>query len=103
MAEFHYEPIFQLAPHHTTEYRRLTADHVAVERLGGREVLAVDPAAISLLAKTAIDDISHLLRASHLEQLRSILDDAEASPNDKFVALELLKNANIAAGRMLPG
>ena len=102
MHEFHYEPIFQHA-HDTTDYRRLTSDHVALDRLGGREVLSVDPAALTLLAKTAIDDISHLLRSSHLEQLRSILDDAEASPNDKFVALELLKNANIAAGRMLPG
>jgi fumarate hydratase, class I len=103
MTDFHYEPIVQHTQHDTTEYRRLTADHVAVERLGGREILSIDPAAISLLAKTAIDDISHLLRTSHLQQLRSILDDAEASPNDKFVALELLKNANIAAGRMLPG
>jgi fumarate hydratase class I len=102
MPDFHYEPIFQHA-HDTTEYRRLTSDHVAVERLGAREILSVDAAGISLLAKTAIDDISHLLRSSHLQQLRSILDDPEASPNDKFVALELLKNANIAAGRMLPG
>jgi fumarate hydratase class I len=102
MHEFHYEPIFQHA-HDATEYRRLTTDFVSVERLGRREVLVVEPEALTLLARTAIDDISHLLRASHLAQLRSILDDAEASPNDKFVALELLKNANIAAGRMLPG
>ncbi len=102
MTDFHYEPIIQHA-HDATEYRRLTARPRRVERLGEREVLAVDPEALTLLATTAIDDISHLLRASHLEQLRSILDDAEASANDKFVALELLKNANIAAGRMLPG
>jgi fumarate hydratase class I len=102
MPEFHYEPTFQHA-HDATEYRRLTTDFVSVERLGRREVLTVEPEALTLLARTAIDDISHLLRASHLAQLRSILDDAEASPNDKFVALELLKNANIAAGRMLPG
>ncbi len=103
MPDFHYEPILQHASHDATEYRRLTTDHVSVERLGRRDVLTVEPAALTLLARTAIDDISHLLRSSHLEQLRSILDDAEASPNDKFVALELLKNANIAAGRMLPG
>jgi fumarate hydratase class I len=103
MTDFHYEPIFQHAHHEDTEYRCLTTDLVKTARYGGREVLEVEPAALTLLAREAIDDISHLLRASHLQQLRSILDDPEASPNDRFVALELLKNANIAAGRMLPG
>ena len=107
MSEFHYEPIFQHGSD-ATEYRQLTRDHVAVERhgngsRGGRETLRVEAAALTLLAREAIDDVSHLLRTSHLEQLRAILDDPEASPNDRFVALELLKNANIAAGRMLPG
>ncbi|HVR30610.1 MAG TPA: fumarate hydratase, partial [Thermoanaerobaculia bacterium] len=102
MPAFHYEPIFQHAPD-TTEYRLLTPEHVAVARHGDREVLEVAPEALQILAREAIDDISHLLRPSHLEQLRSILDDPEASPNDRFVALELLQNANIAAGRMLPG
>jgi len=102
MAEFHYEPILQHGPD-TNEYRLLTTDHVAAERWGEHEVLVVEPEALTLLARDAIDDISHLLRASHLEQLRSILDDPESSPNDRFVAIELLKNANIAAGRLLPG
>ncbi len=60
----------------------------------------VQPEALSLLASTAMVDISHLLRPAHLQQLRNILDDAEASRNDKFVALELLKNANVAAGKL---
>ena len=63
----------------------------------------VAPEALSLLARQAFDDVTHLLRTSHLEQLKKILDDPEASDNDRFVALELLKNANIAAGRVLPG
>jgi fumarate hydratase class I len=69
----------------------------------GREVLVIEREALRALAEAAFTDINHLLRPAHLQQLRKILDDAEASANDKFVALELLKNANIAAGRVLPG
>ena len=69
----------------------------------GQEFLKVQPGVLRLLAREAFDDIAHLLRPGHLAQLRSILDDSEASPNDKFVALELLRNANIASGRILPG
>lgn len=69
----------------------------------GHKVLKVEREAIKLFAAHAMDDSAHLLRSSHLEQLRKILDDPEASENDRFVALELLKNANVAAGRVLPG
>jgi fumarate hydratase class I len=102
MPDFHYEAMFQHGPDET-DYRHLTTEHVRVEKLDGREILVVEPAALTRLTRDAIDDISHLLRKSHLEQLRRILDDPEASENDRFVALELLKNANIAAGRVLPG
>src|SRR4029077_1377669 len=68
----------------------------------GRRFLEVDGEALALLARTAMRDIAHLLRPGHLAQLRRILDDPEASPNDRFVALDLLKNANIAAGGGLP-
>ncbi|MEE2711455.1 MAG: fumarate hydratase, partial [Planctomycetota bacterium] len=89
MAAFEYHPIVQRGPD-TTEYRSLTSDHVTVEG----DVLRVEPAALELLAFHAFDDITHLLRSDHLAQLRKILDDPEASDNDRFVALELLKNAN---------
>ncbi len=102
MTEFHYQPLFELAPDET-EYRKLTSDHVSVVDAGGRSVLRVDAQALTLLASEAISDISFLLRSSHLAQLAKILEDPEASQNDRFVALELLKNANIAAGRELPG
>ncbi|MQX37737.1 fumarate hydratase [Roseospira navarrensis] len=85
-----------------TPYRKLTGDFVSVERFKGRDMLVVDPAALTLLAEAAFRDISHLLRPAHLAQLRAIMDDPEASPNDRFVALELLKNANISAGMALP-
>jgi fumarate hydratase class I len=85
-----------------TPYRRLTTDHVRTFEAAGRTFLEVEPAALTLLAEAAMRDIAHLLRPGHLAQLRRILDDPEASPNDRFVALDLLKNANIAAGGVLP-
>ena len=102
MAEFHYQPLFERGPD-TTSYRKLTSDGVSTVTANGRELLMVEPEALRLLAQTAFDDVAHLLRSAHLAQLRSILDDPEASGNDRFVALELLRNANIAAGRVLPG
>ena len=102
MPNFHYQPIFELGPDETS-YRRLTTNGVSTVTLDGQEFLQVDPDALRSVARQAFDDISHLLRPGHLAQLRRILDDAEASANDKFVALELLRNANIAAGRVLPG
>jgi fumarate hydratase, class I len=93
--------LFPLGPD-PTPYRRLTADGVRVERLGAREVVVVEREAIRRLAEEAMVDINHLLRPGHLRQLAAILDDPEATPNDKFVAYDLLKNANIAAGGVLP-
>jgi fumarate hydratase, class I len=85
-----------------TPYRRLTTDGVATIEAAGRTFLEIDPGALTLLARTAFHDIAHWLRPAHLQQLRHILDDPEASANDRFVALDLLKNANIAAAGVLP-
>ena len=85
-----------------TEYRLLSTDGVSVIKLGDKEFLQVSPDALTLLTETAIHDISHYLRSEHLEQLAKILKDPESSPNDRFVALDLLKNANISAGGVLP-
>lgn len=85
-----------------TKYRNLGKTGVSVIKLGDKEFLQVSPVALTLLTESAIHDISHYLRAEHLQQLAAILTDPEASPNDRFVALDLLKNANIAAGGILP-
>ncbi|ANP85833.1 fumarate hydratase [Rhizobium leguminosarum] len=86
----------------TTPYRKLSGDHVSVDTFKGQEILTVEPEGIRLLAETAFADINHLLRPGHLKQLASILDDPEATDNDRFVAYDLLKNANISAGGVLP-
>ena len=86
----------------TTEYRLITDDFVETVLTGDREVLKIDPEGIAHLTAEGFSDTSHLLRTSHLQQLSNILDDPEASENDRFVALDLLKNANISAGRILP-
>ena len=101
MPEFNYRDLLPLAAD-TTEYRLLTTEGVSTFTAQGMEFLHVDGSAIETLTSTAIHDISHYLRTDHLTQLASILDDPEASPNDRFVALDLLKNANIAAGGILP-
>ncbi|MBX3135822.1 fumarate hydratase [Candidatus Obscuribacterales bacterium] len=93
--------IFQLGKD-TTNYRLLSSEHVSEESWRGGKMLMVKPEALTLLAKSAFTDVSHLLRTDHLEMLSGILKDQEASSNDKFVALELLKNASIAAGGTLP-
>jgi len=85
-----------------TEYRKLGSDHIAVEKVGAHEVVSVGPKALTQLTAQAFVDMAHFLRPGHLSQLRAILDDNEASDNDRFVALEFLKNANIAAGGVLP-
>ena len=102
MPEFQYQPMFEHGPDET-EYRHLTSEHVTTTQLNGREILEVVPEGLARLAKDAMDDMAHLLRAGHLSQLSKILDDPEASENDRFVALELLKNASIASARVLPG
>ncbi len=98
---FHFSTMFPLGPD-TTPYRKLAIEGVRTSSCDGKTVVHVAPEALSELAFTAFHEISHLLRPAHLEQLRAILDDPEASANDRFVALDLLKNANIAAGGVLP-
>ncbi|MCI0432005.1 MAG: fumarate hydratase [Rhodospirillales bacterium] len=101
MLEFQFQDMFPLGADEAP-YRRLTFDHVGGAEFQGERVLVVEPEALTLLAAEAFRDVSHLLRPSHLRQLRAILDDPEASANDKFVSLDMLKNANIAAGGVLP-
>ncbi len=101
MAGFAYQELLPVGADETP-YRLLTADHVSTFTARGRKFLAVDPAALTLVTGQAMFEISHLLRPGHLAQLRAILEDPEASANDRFVALELLKNACIAAGGVLP-
>lgn len=98
---FRYRSLFPLGAD-PTPYRKLTSDYVRVEKLGEREVLVVEREGLRLLAEAAMIDINHLLRPGHLDQLAKILKDPEATANDRFVAFDLLKNANIAAGGVLP-
>jgi fumarate hydratase class I len=100
-SNFAYAPLFPLGPA-DTPWRKLDVAGVRAIVCDGRSVLSIAPEALSELAVQAFRDVSHLLRPGHLRQLRAILDDPEASPNDRFVALDLLKNANIAAGGVLP-
>jgi fumarate hydratase class I len=93
--------MFPLGPDQT-EYKKLSSDHISLEKLGTRDVLTVEPSALTQLTAQAFVDMAHFLRPGHLAQLRAILDDKEASDNDRFVAFEFLKNANIAAGGILP-
>src|SRR5688572_26028480 len=101
MPDFEFQEILALADD-ATPYRKLSGDHVGTFSGGGREFVEVAPEALTLLTREAMRDIAHLLRPGHLAQLRKILDDKEASANDHFVALDLLRNANIAAGGVLP-
>jgi len=101
MPEFNYEDLLPIGPDET-EYRLVTTEGVSTFTAQGMEFLQVTPEAITALTSEAIHDISHYLRSAHLQQLQNILNDPEASPNDRFVALDLLKNANIAAGGVLP-
>ncbi|MEY4080162.1 MAG: hypothetical protein RL430_592 [Actinomycetota bacterium] len=101
MAEFAFTEILPLGPD-TTKYRLVSTEGVETVETPLGTFLKVSPEAITLLTETAMRDIAHLLRSGHLQQLRNILDDPEASANDRFVALDLLKNAGIAAGGVLP-
>jgi fumarate hydratase class I len=98
---FQYQPMFPLGPD-PTPWRKLAIEGVSTTTCDGQTVLKIKPEALSELAFQAFHDVSHLLRPAHLASLRAILDDPEASSNDRFVALDLLKNANIAAGGVLP-
>ena len=101
MPEFAHTDLLPLGED-TTQYRLLTTEGVSTFQADGRTFLTVEPEALRRLAAEAMHDISHYLRPTHLAQLRRILDDPQASPNDRFVALDLLKNANIAAAGVLP-
>ncbi|MDO8877566.1 MAG: fumarate hydratase [Pseudolabrys sp.] len=98
---YKHTPLFPLGKDDTV-YRKITAEGVKTETVMGREVVVVSHEALRALAEAAFTDINHLLRPAHLKQLRKILDDPESTANDKFVAYDLLKNANIAAGGVLP-
>jgi fumarate hydratase class I len=100
---FAYQELLPSGHHDDTPYKKLADGAVATFTARGQTFVDVPPEALTSLARTAMRDIAHLLRPGHLGQLRAILDDPEASANDRFVALELLKNANIAAGGVLPG
>jgi fumarate hydratase class I len=102
MPEFAYSPLLPVGPDRT-EYRLITTDGVGtIDGPGGRRFLTTEPEVLTRLTDEAMHDIAHYLRPAHLTQLRSIIDDPAASPNDRFVALDLLRNANIAAGGVLP-
>src|SRR5262249_40096615 len=98
---YRHTPLFPLGKD-TTAYRKLTSDGVRVEKVMGKDVLVVAREALRMLAEAAFIDINHLLRSGHLASLKSIVEDPQASDNDKFVAYDFLKNANIAAGGVLP-
>jgi fumarate hydratase class I len=101
VSAFRYQPIFELG-NDSTPYRKLSSEGVGVADVLGNRALIVEPGALSLLASQAVRDVSHLFRTAHLEQVRRILDDPGASGNDRFVALQMLKNANVSAGMVLP-
>ena len=101
MNEYVHHTMFPLGAD-KTPYRKLTDEYVSVTEINSKEVVTIDPKAITLLTFEAYKDVSHLLRPGHLQQLRNILDDPDASDNDRFVAFDLLKNANISAGGILP-
>ena len=101
MPQFTYSDLLPLGPD-TTKYRLVSKEGVSVIKLGDKEFLQVEPSALEKLTAEAIHDISHYLRSDHLAQLENIVKDPESSPNDRFVAIDLLKNANIAAGGVLP-
>lgn len=101
MIDFIYQDSYPIEKDDTA-YRKLTSDYVKMEKLGNREILTVDPKGLELLAETAMTDVSFLLRTSHLEKLRAIIDDPEATDNDRFVAYNLLQNAAVAAKGELP-
>ena len=101
MTTITYSEMFPLSDDQTP-YRKISSDHVSTQPFNGSDIVTIEPAALSLLTETAFHDISHFLRPGHLQQLAKIIADPEASNNDRFVAIEFLKNANIAAGGVLP-
>ncbi|MCL4685576.1 fumarate hydratase [Myxococcota bacterium] len=102
MSTFTHQPLFELPHDDGTPFRKLEGDFVGRARCEGHDLLTIAPEGLTRLAAEAIRDVSHLFRPGHLAQVRAILDDPEASDNDRFVALQMLKNANVAAGMILP-
>src|SRR5436309_13949999 len=98
---YKHTPLFPLGQD-TTPYTKIPTEGVRVEKVLGKDMLVVSREALRALSESAFGDINHYLRPGHLKQLRNILDDKEASDNDKFVAFDFLRNANIAAGGVLP-
>ncbi|MGZ9197300.1 MAG: fumarate hydratase, partial [Candidatus Deferrimicrobiaceae bacterium] len=101
MPEFSYQDPFPLGKD-DAKYRLLAKEHVSVAKFGGKEMLKIDPEALALLANQAMRDVSFLLRPSHTEKVAAILSDPEASPNDRGVAVAMLRNAEVAANFILP-
>ena len=101
MIDFLYQNPFPLTKDDTV-YKKISSDYVKIEKLGDREILVVDPKALELLAEVAMSDVSFMLRTAHLEKLRAIIDDPEATDNDRFVAYNLLQNAAVAVNGELP-
>ncbi|MBI9088567.1 MAG: fumarate hydratase [Desulfobacterium sp.] len=101
MTAFKYKPMFPLGKD-TTEYKQVSRDYVNLKEFGGKEVLTIEPQALTLLAKAAFKEVAHLYRPGHLAKLKGILDDSESSDNDRYIALELLKNAVISAEKVYP-
>ena len=101
MTDFAFQPQFELGED-TTPYRKLASDGITTGEFEGQTILKIEGRVLADLAAAAIRDVSHLFRSGHLAQLRNILDDPAASENDRFVALEMLKNANISASMVLP-
>jgi fumarate hydratase class I len=101
MSDFKFETMFPLGEDNT-EYRRLTKEHVRVREFEGQDVLMIEPQGLTLLANQAFKEVAHLYRSEHLKKVRMIIDDPESSDNDRYVSLELLKNAVIASGKVYP-
>ncbi|KAK8815533.1 hypothetical protein WA538_004663 [Blastocystis sp. DL] len=99
---FVYQDIFENAKPDTTTYRKITSDYVSTIEVDGKKILKVAPEGLTLLAETCMKEVSHFLRTAHLEKLVQIMEDPEASDNDKYVAMNFLKNAKIAAEMQLP-
>ena len=99
--DFLYQDPYPILKDDTT-YKKLTSDYVKVETFGDREMLTIDPKGLELLAEEAMKDVSFMLLASHLQKLRNIIDDPEATDNDRFVAYNLLQNAVVAVSGELP-
>ena len=101
MSEFFFQEPYPITSD-TTEYRKISSDYVSIEQLGSREILMIDPKGLELLSQEAMKDVSFYMRSAHLEKLAKILEDPEATDNDRFVAYNLLQNSVVASDGKLP-